>query len=68
MCLRYSGFGDIPLAEERDTLLIWFLFLNSAYLADGGGNIDLVRVAPGELEGGKQQVVSDEEEQRSSLV
>ena len=33
-----------------------------------GENIDLVLVAPGELEGGKQQVVSDEEEQRSSLV
>ena len=68
MCLICSGFGDIPLAEERDTLLIWFLLLNSAYLADGGGNIDLVLVAPGELEGGKQQVVSNEEEQKLSLV
>ena len=45
------------MVEERDTLLVWFLFLNSACLADGGGNIDFVLVAPGELEGGKHQVV-----------
>ena len=55
MCLQYSGFGDIPLVEERDTLLVWFLFLNSARLADEGGNIDFVLVALGELEGGSSR-------------
>ena len=30
LCLRYTVFGDRPWVGERDTLLIWSCFLNSA--------------------------------------
>ncbi len=39
LCLRYVGFGDIPLVEERDITLVWTPFLDSAYLGQMVGGV-----------------------------